>query len=105
MKAADIAKNMTVQTAAVAEACKDAETHNYIVDCLLDMFGGNYGEIGAEDTALNNEELESGEGRILARYKAKGKLTEDIYIIAYFSAAEPGNVDYNNTTALYCSEY
>lgn len=105
MTAADLQKNFTGQTRAIAEASTDPETAAYLRDCLLLMFSGMYGEIPAEDTAANNEELAAGEGRILARYKRQGKLTEDIYIIAYFSASNPGNIDFNNTMILYCSEY
>ena len=105
MKAADLMANITVQTAAVAEAAKDPATMEYLQMCLTLFFSGMYGEIGPEDTELNEEELRAGEGRILARYKAQEKLQDDIYIIAYFSQSNPGNMDYNNTTILYCGEY
>lgn len=105
MKPADLRKNATVQTRAVAEASADPKTADYLRDCLLLMFSGMYGEIPEGDAAANNEELAAGEGRILARYRKQGKLKEDIYIIAYFSASNPGDIDYNNTTILYCSEY
>ena len=105
MKAADLQKNFTGQTQAIAYAAADQMTANYLRDCLLMMFSGMYGEISEEDTAANNAELEAGEGRILARYKAYGKLTDDIYIIAYFSESNPDDIDYNYTMIEYRSEY
>lgn len=105
MTAADLQRNFILHTRAIAEASKDPTTAAYLQDCLLMAFSGNYGEIPAEDAAANNEELEAGEGRILARYEKRGKLAEDIYIICYFSASNPGNIDLNNNMILYCSEY
>lgn len=105
MRASDLQKNIVVQTAAVAEAAKDPATLDYLQTCLALFFSGMYGQIPAEDTELNEEELKAGEGRIVARYEAQGNLAEDVYIIAYFSASNPGDLDYNNTTILYCSEY
>ncbi len=105
MRASDLQKNETVATAAVMEAMKDPETLDYVQMCLSLFFSGMYGKMGPEDTELNEEELSSGEGRIMARYEAQGKLREDVYIIAYFSESNPGDIDYNNTTVLYVSEY
>ena len=105
MRAEDLQGNALVTTAAVAEAAKDPETLDYIQMCLSLFFSGMYGKMGPDDTELNEEELRAGEGRIMARYEAQGKLTEDIYIIAYFSQSNPGDIDYNNTTVLYCGEY
>ena len=100
----DIQQLPVHQTAAVAFAGKDPETHNYIIDCLLDLYGGDYGMIGPEDTGYNNAELAAGEGHILARYKANHKLTNDIYINAVFSASMPG-LDSNNIMIMYVDEY
>ena len=105
MRAEDLQKNALVSTAAVAAAMKDPATADYIQTCLSLFFSGMYGQMSPEDTELNEEELRAGEGRIMARYEAQENLREDIYIIAYFSASNPGNVDYNNTTVLYCGEY
>ena len=105
MKASDLQDNMVVQTAAVAEAAKDPATLGYLQTCLALFFSGMYGEISDEDVGYNEEELAAGEGRVVARYKAQDKLEEDIYIIAYFSQSNPGDLDYNNTTVLYVSEY
>ena len=105
MRASDLQRNALVTTAAVAEAAKDPATLDYIQTCLSLFFSGMYGKMGPEDTELNEEELRAGEGRIMARYEAQDKLREDVYIIAYFSESNPGNVDYNNTTVLYVSEY
>lgn len=60
--------------------------------------------MGEEDTQANLEELEEGEGRIVARYEKAHKLETDIYIITYFSESMEG-LDYNNTTILYINEY
>lgn len=105
MRAEDLQKNALVQTAAVAEATKDPATLEYVQMCLDMFFSGMYGKMSPDDTELNEEELRAGEGRIMARYEAQGKLREDIYIIAYFSESNPGDIDYNNTTVLYCGEY
>jgi hypothetical protein len=100
----DIQKLPVHQTAAVGFAGEDPETHNYIVDCLLDLYGGNYGSVPADDTAANNADLLAGEGHILARYPMKHKLTNDIYINAVFSATMPG-LDSNNIMVMYVDEY
>lgn len=60
--------------------------------------------IPAEDTDANNAELEAGEGRIVARYKAKYSLEDDIYIIACFSQEIPG-IDANHVMIMYVTEY
>lgn len=82
------------------EAC-----HWYIIECLVRFYGHDYGEIPPEDVEANEAELKTGEGRIVARYKAANGLTEDIFIIAYFSDSHAGEVDYNYTTVLYVSDY
>lgn len=93
------------QTATVAEAAKDPKTAGYIQECLTRFYGGDYGpEIGEEDAAYNNAELEAGEGHALGRYPAAGTLTEDIYIDFHFSESEPGT-DYNYGMILYRSEW
>lgn len=90
---------------ATAAAEDDGQTNNYIFDCLMRLYAGDYGEIEQEDTDANNAELADGEGRIVARYKQRHALTEDIYIIATFSQSMPDILDANNITILYCSEY
>lgn len=93
------------QTRTIAEACKDVQTLAYVSDCLSRFYQGDYGEICDEDTAANNTELDEGFGHVLARYKAKHSLTEDIYIDSHFSADMPlSELDYNNTMIMYCSE-
>ena len=93
-----------LQTRTIAEVCKRSpETLNYIIECLNRFFRGDYGEICQEDTDLNNQDLEEGEGHILARYKAKAALESDIYIEAHFSEEIPG-IDANNTMIMYCNE-
>ncbi|MBQ4290809.1 MAG: UvrD-helicase domain-containing protein, partial [Clostridia bacterium] len=62
----DKAKLPVLQTAAVARTAGDPDTRDYVMDCLLDMFGGYYGTVPEEDTEKNNAELASGEGRIIA---------------------------------------
>lgn len=103
MKPIDIMKNPLFQTNAVA-ADTDEPTKDYIQHCLIQFFAGNYGEIPQEDTQANNDELAAGEGRIIARYKKAHALTDDIYIIAYFSET-CSEVDANYTTILYRHEY
>lgn len=100
----DLKKQDLLQTRSIAEACKDSpETLEYIISCLARFFSGDYGEIGEEDTAYNNQDLKEGEGHILARYKARHALESDIYIEAHFSESIPG-IDANNTMIMYCNE-
>lgn len=91
------------QTATIAEALKDPDTLKYVFECLGRFFAGDYGEICQEDTDANNQDLEDGEGHILARYKKGGKLQSDIYIEAHFSESVPG-LDANNIMIMYPSE-
>ena len=93
-----------LQTAAVSSAAKDPETHDYVIDCLLDLFGGYYGEVPEEDTESNNAELAAGEGRIVAHYPAQHGLSDDLFIIAVFSAELPG-MDSNHIMVMYANEY
>ena len=101
----DLQRNYIGQTRAVSEATRDPQTMGYLNDCLLLLFSGMYGDVPEDDAAANDEDLITGEGRIVARYKQFGKLTEDIYIIACFSASNPHDIDYNNTMVMYRSEY
>lgn len=101
----DLKKISVFQTRTIAEACKDVQTFAYVSDCLSRFYQGDYGEICDEDTGYNNTELDEGFGHVLARYKAKHSLTEDIYIDSHFSADMPlSELDYNNTMIMYCSE-
>lgn len=99
----DLKKLELLQTRSIAEACKDENTHAYIVDCLKRFYCGDYGKICKEDTELNNEDLKRGEGHILARYPAKGKLEGDIYIEAHFDNEVPG-LDANHIMIMYPEE-
>ena len=106
MKPADLANIPTiVQTKAIAAATADPETMLYVQMCLSRCFAGDYGSICADDVESNNAELEAGEGRILAAYPQQYKLTDKIWIIAYFSESNPDSMDYNNITILYPDEY
>lgn len=100
----DLRKLDVFQTRTIAAACEDnPETHNYIVSCLERFYSGDYGEIDAEDTAYNNQDLEAGEGHVLARYKEKYNLDGDFYIEAHFSATVAG-IDANNVMIMYPME-
>ena len=106
MTLADIKKLPLHITATVNAETTDEKTHFYIVDCLLNRFyNGDYGEVDQEDTDANNRELAEGEGKLLARYKAKYKLEEDIYICARFSKSMPESLDANHVLIMYCSEW
>lgn len=100
----EIRKNRLTVTRAVADAMKDLQTAAYIFGCLNDCFRGDYGEMPPEDAEANNRELKAGEGRIVARYEARGTMEQDIYIICYFSEQEPG-ADCNFTEMIYVNEY
>lgn len=102
----DITKIPVLQTRHLAEdANEDPETLKYIVDCLLSCYTGDYGTVPPEDVEANNADLEEGYGHILARYKAKYKLTEDIYINIHFDRDHLDDVDYTNTMIMYCGDY
>lgn len=77
----------------------------YVGECVNRMYKGNYGLIDKEDADANNQKLEFGVGRILARYKAIDGMSDDIYIICYFDKNNRGNVDFENTMIMYCYEY
>ena len=81
-------KNVLVQSRSIAAAGQDPETLAYIINCVNRFYS-----------------IAAGEGRALARYPARGELTGDIYINAYFSEDNPENADLNNTMILYCDEY
>ena len=87
----------------IPDAEKDPE-QTYIFTCLRRFFSGDYGEIPADDAESNRQELRAGTGRIIARYKAQGRLRQDFYIISYFTEGrtEP---DYNYTSVLYLMDY
>lgn len=92
------------QTATIAETMKeDEQTLFYILQCLERFYSGDYGTIPAEDTTANNEDLKSGYGHVLARYKASFNLKHDIYIESHFDKDTPG-LDYNNTMIMYVFE-
>lgn len=92
------------QTAATAAAAEDPDTTQYILSCLLKCYAGDYGMMGQEDTAANNQELEAGEGHILARYPAERSLDSDIYIDIHFSESDPGQ-NSNYGMIMYCNEW
>ena len=99
----DVQKLPVLQTKAVARTAGDSETRNYVIDCLLDFFGGYYGTVPEEDTEKNNQELARGEGRIVARYPRKGELERDLFLIAEFSESYPG-ADGNHVTMMYADD-
>lgn len=83
----------------------NADTFRYIQECLREYYSGNYGEVPPEDVELNNADLASGTGHVLARYPAKHSLKEDIYIESHFYDAQPlSDLNYNNTVVCYVSE-
>lgn len=100
----DIKKIKVLQTRTIAEACKDANTLDYILECLGRFFSGDYGEICEEDTQYNNQDLAEGYGHILARYKGKYNLSGDIYIESHFDKDHLTDIDYTNTMIMYPEE-
>lgn len=99
-----VKNNPVFQTARIAEDLKDRATLAYIIGCLKRFYAGDYGTVPAEDTEANNNELEYGSGRLLARYEARHALKDDVYIMAYFDDQQQG-IDFNNTMIMYCSDY
>lgn len=100
----DLKKIPVYQTKSIAEAAKDEETLLYILECLHRFHSGDYGEISAEDTDYNNQDLAAGDGHVLARYKGKFELTGDFYIEAHFWREKLDDIDYTNTMIMYPSE-
>lgn len=103
----DIKALPVMQTRGIAADAShdDGQTHNYIIDCLMRLYAGDYGKVPQEDTDANNAELAAGEGRIVARYGKRYDLTEDFYIIATFSQSMPDIIDANHIMLMLCSEY
>lgn len=91
------------QTATIARAMQSG-AGSYLEKCLLRCYAGDYGELSEEDTAANNEELEAGEGHVLARYAPEQGLDGDIYIDIHFSESNPGQ-DFNYGMIMYCNEW
>ena len=100
----DLKKIPLLQTRTIAEACKDPETYNYIIDCLNRYFKGDYGLIRSEDTQYNNDDLKSGYGHTLARYEGKYKLSGDIYIESHFDKDHLNDIEYTQTMIMYPNE-
>jgi len=108
MKAEDLKRNALAVTAGINHAMqtdKTGETYGYIMECLGRFFAGDFGDVPEEDAEANRAELTRGEGRALARYPARKNLAGAIYIQAYFSTAEPGDLERNNTLVMYCDDY
>ena len=95
-----------LQTAAIAAACKDdTETTGYLLECISRFYRGDYGEVHPDDVEANNADLQRGEGHILARYKPRHRLQDDIYIESYFMQYAPlDDVNANYTLVMYCGE-
>lgn len=102
----DLKRIPVLQTATIAEACKDPATLAYVVGCLHRFWRGDFGEVCQEDADANNADLEAGDGHALARYAGKGSLTGDIYIEAHFfdDPAYKNDIDYNYTMICYPAE-
>lgn len=106
MKLEELKEIPIYQTRAIAESTRDSEeTILYLSKCVNRLYSGDFGKMSQEDSEANMEELERGEGRIVARYEKTGALENDVYIIVYFSEAMRGNLDFNNGTILYVNEY
>ena len=73
--------------------------------CLSRFYQGDWGDVPTEDKEANDNALTAGEGRIVARYPKSATLQNDVYLIAYFSESNPGDVNYNNITVMYVNEY
>jgi len=99
-----IGQNPVSVTPRLYRAMENRKASDYVTKCMRQFKQGIFGITPLEDVKSNMEELEDGEGRVVARYDDGGILEDDIYIIANFSFNEPG-VDYNYTTILYCNEY
>ena len=93
-----------LQTRSIAQAVKDPETMRYILECLERFYKGDYGEICKEDTQYNNDDLQSGYGHVLARYKQAYELTGDIYIESHFDKDHLNDIDYTQTLIMYPEE-
>ena len=93
-----------LQTRRFSEACKDPETFDYILSCLDRYYKGDYGEVCEDDTNANNMDLAEGYGHVLAKYKARYKLTGDFYIETHFDKDHLSDIDYTQTMLMYPDE-
>lgn len=100
----DLKRITALQTASIAEACKDETTLIYVLSCLQRFYSGDWGEVCEEDKILNDQELKDGRGHVLARYGKLAKLSEDIYIEAMINADHFEDTNYNYTMIMYRGE-
>lgn len=100
----DIKKLPVYMNASLKEADEDRATHLYLNLCYNEMLEGRYG-VGEADTIQNDEELESGYGRLLCRYPKYEKLNNDIYIIAQFNKNRLDDIEFSRVHIMYVGEY
>lgn len=82
-------------TKAISERCKcDKEFHAAIQNCLARYYSGDWGDIEAEDKALNDSAVKNKDDRIVAEYEIGCRR---IMIIT--------EEDLSHTTILYANEY
>ena len=112
MKWEELKKINPYITRALNEDVKEnPEAMRYVMGLLYSYLEeGNQGDTSEEDKIANLEELEEGEGRIVTTWKRSEEaaalgIRENILIITYFSASNPGDIEYNNTTVMYISDY
>ena len=101
----DLEQIPVLQTRSIAAACEDPHTLGYVSKCLIKYYAGDYGEVPEEDTEANNADLKEGYGHILARYKAKYRLTNDIYIDTHFDKDNLYDINYAQTMICYDFEH
>jgi hypothetical protein len=106
MKQSVLLRNPVFITERIASAMKSSpRIADYIGLCYRLFTLEHFGRICAEDEAANLAELEQSEGRVIGRYSALWGLKQDIFIIGYFSKINPYDIELNNTTILFVSEY
>lgn len=87
-----------VMTRGVNDLIADNEAFaKHVADALARYRAQDWGDLGTEDSAMNDAALASGDDRIFARYNFPGDCERDIYIITEW--------DRSVTTLLFPSEY
>lgn len=104
----DLKNIKAVVTAPLHHAMERSEAVTlFVFDALNRYYSGSQGQTAEEDQAANLAELAAGFGRVVTLWKTPEALglSDDLFIITYFDKDHPGDIDYNNTTVMFCSDY
>lgn len=102
-----IKEEFTVITRALNDdIAKNKKLAKEVVEAFNKFHAGNWGDTCAEDSALNDEALENGVDRIIAKYNTCTKPIFIINAVEPYDTADDGSlITKRGTTLLYCDEY